>query len=378
MWAVEKTPNAFVLLQRHNEMLWNNRVHLVQSDMRDWEGPFSSPSSSNSQYQNPSHQPEKKKQHHAIDILISELLGSFADNELSPECLSHPCSLLSAHGISIPSSYTNYLSPISAPKLHSDIQLRTLNGDTTAVGTPYVVMLHAIDFLAKRDAESSHWRETTREEKEKGMGERTKVWRVDEEATIHSAWSFAHGAPAASGAKEQVGGGKGDNRHNNRTASLHFSIPHRGVCHGLAGYFEAVLYDNIELSTHTMRMKEKGCADMMSWFPIYFPLKKKTPLYTPSSSSMNVTIRRVTDSRKVWYEWMIETFLLQPTAVDHRSSIVLDLKEDNEKRDSMKAEEKKREGGLRDSKGMGTGKKEKKIRLGVSEVGSSRENGCMM
>ncbi|KAL8966759.1 MAG: hypothetical protein Q9183_003225, partial [Haloplaca sp. 2 TL-2023] len=266
MWAVEKNPNAFVLLQRHNEMEWNKGVHLVQSDMRDWEGPFSTPSSSsNSQYQpqNQTHQPEKKKQHHAIDILISELLGSFADNELSPECLSHPCSLLSDHGISIPSSYTNYLSPIAAPKLHSDIQLRTLNGDTTAVGTPYVVMLHAIDFLAKRDVESSHWRETAREEKEKGMGERKKVWRVDEEPIIHSAWSFAHGAPA-SGTKEQVDAGeKGGNRHNNRTASLHFSIPHRGVCHGLAGYFEAVLYENIELSTHPLRMKEKGCADMM-------------------------------------------------------------------------------------------------------------------
>ena len=77
---------------------------------------------------------------------------------------------------------------------------------------------------------------------------------------------------------------------------------------------------------------------------------------------------------------MIETFLLQP-APDRSSTIPPsnpDLKEYNEKRDS-KAEEKKREG-LRDSKGMGTGKvvKEKKVRLGVSEVGSSRENGCMM
>ncbi|KAL8873094.1 MAG: hypothetical protein Q9174_001382 [Haloplaca sp. 1 TL-2023] len=372
IWAVEKNPNAFVLLQRHNEMEWHNRVHLIQSDMREWQGPFSSSqSASTNQHQTPNqtHQAEKKKHHHTIDILISELLGSFADNELSPECLSHPCSLLSSpHGISIPSSYTNYLSPISAPKLHSDIQLRTLNGDTTAVGTPYVVMLHAIDFLAKKDVERGFWRETTKEERGKGMGERRKVWRVDEEAVIESAWSFEHGA-----LKKEVEGVKGDNRHNNRTASLHFNIPHRGVCHGLAGYFEAVLYDNIELSTHPLRMKEKGCADMMSWFPIYFPLK--TPLYTPSSSTMTVTIRRVTDSRKVWYEWMVETFLLQPAA-DRSSTIPSTSNSDF--RGGEKREEKRE--GVRDSKGTGMGKavREKKIRLGVSEVGTSKENGCMM
>ena len=42
---------------------WGDRVTIVSCDMRDWEAP------------------EK------ADILVSELLGSFADNELSPECL---------------------------------------------------------------------------------------------------------------------------------------------------------------------------------------------------------------------------------------------------------------------------------------------------
>lgn len=43
--------------------MWGDLVEVVSCDMRLWEAP------------------EK------ADILVSELLGSFGDNELSPECL---------------------------------------------------------------------------------------------------------------------------------------------------------------------------------------------------------------------------------------------------------------------------------------------------
>lgn len=43
--------------------MWGDLVEVVSCDMRSWEAP------------------EK------ADILVSELLGSFGDNELSPECL---------------------------------------------------------------------------------------------------------------------------------------------------------------------------------------------------------------------------------------------------------------------------------------------------
>lgn len=42
---------------------WDDRVTVIAKDMRDWE-------------------PSEK-----ADILVSELLGSVGDNELSPECL---------------------------------------------------------------------------------------------------------------------------------------------------------------------------------------------------------------------------------------------------------------------------------------------------
>ena len=43
--------------------MWGDSVTIVSSDMRQWVAPEKS------------------------DILVSELLGSFGDNELSPECL---------------------------------------------------------------------------------------------------------------------------------------------------------------------------------------------------------------------------------------------------------------------------------------------------
>lgn len=46
---------------KNNE--WDDRVTVIAKDMREWE-------------------PSEK-----ADILVSELLGSVGDNELSPECL---------------------------------------------------------------------------------------------------------------------------------------------------------------------------------------------------------------------------------------------------------------------------------------------------
>ncbi len=43
------------------------------------------------------------------DILVSELLGSFGDNELSPECLDGAQRFLQPDGISIPQSYTSFM-----------------------------------------------------------------------------------------------------------------------------------------------------------------------------------------------------------------------------------------------------------------------------
>lgn len=52
-----------------------------------------------------------------MDLQISELLGSFGDNELSPECLDGAQRFLKDDGINIPVSYTALIAPVQTSRL---------------------------------------------------------------------------------------------------------------------------------------------------------------------------------------------------------------------------------------------------------------------
>ena len=251
LWAVEKNPHAFVLLQQHNRRKWGQRVHLVQSDMREWKGPEVEPS----------HGSERSSGRIAIDILVSELLGSFADNELSPECLDSVAAHLAPQGVSIPQSYTAYLTPVAAPKIHADVSSRAAY-DASAPETPAVVWLHGVDYLSTGTQARPAAASTD--------GGDSAASTPAVAPNVLPVWSFVHGqqsGPSPPDAKRTP-----SNAHNRRYAQLTFRTVNRGVCHGLAGYFEAVLYPGVVLSTHphTTEVHSKG---MISWFPFYFPLK---------------------------------------------------------------------------------------------------------
>jgi protein arginine N-methyltransferase 5 len=131
---------TFCSLQSRQEREWGAKVKLLFGDMRFIE------------------LPEK------VDIVVSELLGSFGDNELSPECLDgamrflkrellaktlfYCSSLLACHladGISIPSSYTAHLAPLSSSKLYHEARI---NREQKSLETPYVVMFQAVNILS--------------------------------------------------------------------------------------------------------------------------------------------------------------------------------------------------------------------------------------
>ena len=273
LWAVEKNPNAFVLLQRHNREEWDNKVTLVQSDMRSWSGPFEDG-------------PSGAKQNLPIDILISELLGSFADNELSPECLDGMVHLLAQpHGISIPRSYTAYLTPIGAPKLHADTTIR-IPYEPAAAETPAVVWLYAIDYLSTMPVAAGSTSSSTKTSSASSNAPLEPLATyISPTPNVLKAWSFEHGPTDSSEHRQlQHSSITHPNTHNNRYARLRFRTRYRGVCHGLAGYFESVLYPGVELSTNpnTMDAKSRG---MISWFPIYFPLKVCIPPFVQYSTS---------------------------------------------------------------------------------------------
>ncbi|EXJ74927.1 protein arginine N-methyltransferase 5 [Cladophialophora psammophila CBS 110553] len=397
MWALEKNPNAFVLLQRHNKTTWRGRVNLVKSDMRTWRGPIgarstanptriynTSPDSGDDDGNDGDGDKQKKNAEqkstaqptftgsptldttyllatstqtttptpYKIDILISELLGSFGDNELSPECLDGVQHLLNpVHGISIPASYTAHITPIAAPKLHADI-LHGMGSNPNAGETPYVVMFNAIDYLSTRlsagtEAEPSRGLSTGAVQSHPTPSEMQSPTSPPETSTtvatpysrahtrqpqqpvvphpptpptpvpvIQQTWAFLHPNPALPTLSPSTIGTTTTelsltNSHNARSCQLTFPIPHRGTCHGLAGYFETVLYKGVELSTNpdTMDQKSEG---MISWFPIFFPLK--TPLFLPDNSEISLTMWRKTDDRKVWYEWLVDVYLYVPSS----------------------------------------------------------------
>ncbi|KAK0634657.1 PRMT5 arginine-N-methyltransferase-domain-containing protein [Bombardia bombarda] len=288
MWALEKNQNAYVYLLRQNEREWGNRVTVVKTDMREWEGPRLA---------------ANKDVITKVDILVTELLGSFGDNELSPECLDGIQRHIAPrpHGISIPQSYTAHLSPISTPRIHADLSARAASGDANAFETPWVVRLFAMDFVAQ---------------KVPGHARFQQAWEFVHPVEVSRADDFAaeHGR-----AKKYctVGGGamtgsSGTNDHNARHCHLTFVCRTRGVVHGLAGFFESVLYapqvqgkEPVEISILPDQIDRKS-KDMISWFPIFFPLKQ--PLYFPQDAELEVSMWRQTDDTKVWYEWIVEAY----------------------------------------------------------------------
>ncbi|GAB1191350.1 hypothetical protein APSETT444_000522 [Aspergillus pseudonomiae] len=396
MWAVEKNPNAFVLLQRHNATIWGGKVTLVQSDMRSWKGPQVEKKLSSSQTSAPVGQslgiddsmlhdaeadPNDKAQASdaatrspapelmptTIDIVVSELLGSFGDNELSPECLDGITHLINpVHGISIPESYTAHLTPISAPKLHADVMHQTIS-NPAAPETPYVVMLHAVDFLSTNQptmpgntTSGGSYHSNVRSSISTLPGSETPA------PFVQTAWSFSHPnrhIPPQSPSTSTI-----SNAHNVRRTRLAFPTQNRGVCHGLAGYFETVLYRDVELSTNPVTMDSKS-ANMISWFPIYFPLK--TPLNIPDNGEVVVTMYRQTDDRKVWYEWMVEVFALEghmdPPAPEFIAPVMSGARGGSPSADSKSQQRKSSgRGGMR------------RVKVGMSELHSSIKEGCLM
>ncbi|KZO90669.1 PRMT5-domain-containing protein [Calocera viscosa TUFC12733] len=261
IYAIEKNPNALVTLQERNALEWENAVTLFFGDMRSVE------------------LPEK------VDILISELLGSFGDNELSPECLDGAQRFLKDDGISIPSFYTAHVAPLSSSKLYNEVLHQTIGDETKNAETPYVVMFQATNVLSGD-----------------GGGVRGVCG-----TTVQECWSFEHPR------RDLFVDARGlpfSNTHNTRSAHLTFHIPHSGVLHGLAGYFEAHLYGDVSLSIHP-ETKALKSNNMLSWFPFYFPLKD--PLYLPANAELDVHLWRMTSRQKVWYEWYAESFLPVPT-----------------------------------------------------------------
>ncbi|OIV96519.1 hypothetical protein TanjilG_07911 [Lupinus angustifolius] len=245
VYAVEKNPNAVVTLHALVKLEgWEDIVNIVSSDMRCWNAP------------------------EEADILVSELLGSFGDNELSPECLDGAERFLKQDGISIPSScvtsfrcicyfftsvsrYTSFLQPVTASKLYNDVKAHK---DLAHFETAYVVKIHNAARLAPSQP----------------------------------VFTFTHPKP--------------DKESNQRYKKLHFVMPNdtgSAMVHGFAGYFDATLYKDVHLGIEP----STATPNMFSWFAIFFPLR--SPICVGPGSTLEVNFWRCCGPKKVWYEWCV-------------------------------------------------------------------------
>jgi len=232
VFAVEKNPNAVITLHHRKIEEWGDMVDVVSGDMREWAPP-----------------PENY-----ADILVSELLGSFGDNELSPECLDGAEKFLKPGGVSIPTSYTSYIGPIQSSKLFNEY--RNSKDETkhpkAAFETPYVVhLLNRIELAEPKPLFTFH-----HPNKQK--------W-ID----------------------------------NSRYEELTFVINSDSILHGFGGYFECALYKDIHISI----LPATHSPGMFSWFPIMFPILE--PMQLSKNENLKLHFWRCVSKTHVWYEWSI-------------------------------------------------------------------------
>ena len=196
-----------------------------------------------------------------VDIVVSELLGSFGDNELSPECLGALLSHLNRDVICIPQSYSSYIQPIMSYKGHCKLQQLAI-----AEGQPpeaYLTSYHSMLFRNYYAAAPT-----------------LEVWRfnhyplsIDREANPYLPTNTITGECEF-------------------TSSLDF------LCHGFAGYFTATLYGSVRLSTRP----ENHTKNLPSWYPIYFPLVK--PMFVEAGRRIVFRITRsINPDETVAYKW---------------------------------------------------------------------------
>ncbi|XP_030370721.1 protein arginine N-methyltransferase 5 [Scaptodrosophila lebanonensis] len=226
VYIIEKNVCAIRTLSNMVKTLWPKKdVHIFSKDMRHFSPP------------------------ELADILVSELLGSFGDNELSPECLDGAAKLLKPNGISIPCKSTSYINPLMSAVLHNNVE--QFSGVVSAFNYGYVALLKSI-------------------------------YHIAEPQTL---FEFTHP-------------NRTDQIDNSRYKELSFTVSKDCVLHGIGGYFDTVLYENIILSINPLTHTE----GMFSWFPMFFPTHPHT---VKAGDTISIKFWRRVDAEKVWYEWQV-------------------------------------------------------------------------
>ncbi|KAJ1450434.1 PRMT5 arginine-N-methyltransferase-domain-containing protein [Pelagophyceae sp. CCMP2097] len=247
VYAVEKNVNAVITLRGlvRSEPTWAG-VTVVEQDMRLWNAP------------------------ELADLLVSELLGSFGDNELSPECLDGAQKCLKPGGRSVPSRYEAFASPVACARLWADAR--------RAPGTPAAASAQCLSPGAPPPP----------------LGLETPFV-----VKLHNHAPLAAPQPVFAFEHPNANHGAGDVVDNTRHSSLRFQLALDATVHGLAGYFEATLYEDVIISINP----PTNSTGMFSWFPLFIPFLE--PVRVSAGEALDVQLWRRGDDKRVWYEWAV-------------------------------------------------------------------------
>ncbi|VDL81851.1 unnamed protein product [Nippostrongylus brasiliensis] len=262
VYVVEKNPNAIVTLRFMNQNVWRARCIIVESDMRNVPAVAT------------------QQGYPAPDIIVSELLGSFGDNELSPECLDGVTSFLKPTTISIPQTYTSYVAPIMSLHMHQQIRLcsasywnRGLPGHGRVGPT-----LQCDGSYRQSYPQGEHY------------ANMDQIYV----AYLRQYCALAEPKPVFTFTHPNF-----TNESNERSASIPFEVDRPADIMGFAGYFHMNLYKDITLSIVPSTYSE----DMISWFPALIPLRELYRVQPLDKVALN--IERKVDEHGVWYEWFL-------------------------------------------------------------------------
>ena len=259
----------------------------------------------------------------AATHVVSELLGSFGCNELSPECLEglYQTDAVTTETVSIPSRYISYVAPVSSTKLYQQARAQALYpnesetaclGLTVAMETPYVVRTHA---ASQTHVEKACW---------EFCHPFASANRYD--ALFERSAAVMFPPNASNGCGNGSGFGAFETQLATSSALLEGEkVPVDTLVHGFLGTFVADFYRSkekpndatIQISTAP---SDHFSAGMFSWFPLYFPIDH--PLRVPATASIVVDVcRKVIDNHVVWYEWSMSVMDAETGTIFESSTI---------------------------------------------------------
>ncbi|ODV87593.1 hypothetical protein CANARDRAFT_26973 [[Candida] arabinofermentans NRRL YB-2248] len=255
--AIEKNPNVMVYLTQRNKDYWNNKVDIINDDVRFWQ-PHSSDSN-------------------GFNLVISELLGSFGCNELSPECLDSIEKYCDGQNcIFIPKEYSSFVAPAFSPSIYKKL---CNSRDSTKFHQMYIPMCDQFDTLSSKYA---------------------KLWTFKHPSKLKKLNQHS-----SEQQKNQYNGFTLNN-HNKRQLQTVLKCHRKGTIHGLIGYFSAELYNGITISN-----KPTGSGptpyNLVSWLPCFLPIDQ--PMHLTDDQEISIFIKRETNQGRVWYEWSLESFI---------------------------------------------------------------------